>query len=146
MRPRFHGPLMITPVRQEVKGWRRFLFGRQRWEILADFSYSTYLNPVYFTGESKARYLITPITITATQGRVLDLATIPRIAWPFFPPYHVDYGEATVPHDICLADALYNKAWAEAVFEEALGVCKCPADKKRFLTWFTRNFGRGNYR
>lgn len=102
-----------------------------RWRLAEPFDYYTDILPV--------RTLI-----RVPVGTITDLATVPRILWAVFPP-HGRYAKAAIVHDYLYDRALYNKATADAIFNEAM----CVLGVSRWRRWFVyqavRLFGQGNY-
>jgi hypothetical protein len=80
----------------------------------------------------------------ASTGTITDLATIPRLLWSIFPP-HGRYAKAAIVHDSLYDQAIGDKAWADAVFLEAMTVLGVPRPTRTLLYWGARLFGRGNY-
>lgn len=80
---------------------------------------------VYYIGnKSDENYLIVPIDF------ITDFASIPRIFWSIYPPYHPKWGKAAIVHDyLCkLKGRAPNKDYTSAevhkIFLEAMDVLK----------------------
>lgn len=102
-----------------------------RWQLAEPFDYYTDVLPV--------RTLI-----RVPVGTITDLATVPRVLWAVFPP-HGRYAKAAIVHDYLYDQALYSKAVADAVFNEAMGVLGVPKWRRWLVYQAVRIFGRGNY-
>ncbi len=83
--------------------------------------------------------------ITVPAGTITDLASVPRILWSVFPP-HGRWAKAAIVHDYLYDNAIGTKAWADAVFNEAMGVLGVPLWRRKLMFWAVRCFGRGNYK
>lgn len=82
--------------------------------------------------------------ITVPTGFVTDLATVPR--WPF--TYWIAGGKAKRPaviHDWMYVEAIDDKAKADLVFHEAMGVIRMTALLRRYMYLATVIGGQGNY-
>lgn len=143
----FKTPLRIREIkRPDVGFWRWLVWGNKRWEIIEPFSYTTRLNPDFFVGIlGEPKYSTTIIEIKVPRGRITDLATIPRFFWFFMPPGHKRWAKAAVIHDECLLLAMFNKDWADEVFNEALKVLDCPDKYRKIMVDAVEEFGEGNY-
>ena len=102
-----------------------------RWQLLAPFEYHVGCIPS-----------LTVIRVPA--GTITDLASIPRLLWAIWPP-HGRYAKAAIVHDYLYDQAIGSKAWADAVFREAMAVLGVPRLNRTLLYWGARLFGRGNY-
>lgn len=78
------------------------------------------------------------------KGYMIDLATLPRILWPVFPP-HGRYTKAAIIHDWLYDNALRTKAEADRIFLDAMEVLKVPCWRRWVIYCAVRIFGRGNY-
>ena len=125
----FKTNLLLEPVHQ------------RKWRIRPPFCYETNISPL--TRKPHVSSYI--YKVEAKEGDTTDLTSVPRIAWPLLPPNHPDYAFAAVVHDLCYQKAIFSKAWADAVFLEALGVLGCPKWKKWLLFATVKIFGKGSY-
>jgi hypothetical protein len=84
---------------------------RREWEVMEDFTY-------------EVGYLGSGEKINVRKEFVSDLATIPRIFWPIFPP-DASYSQAAVLHDwLCfhggLVEKKYSSKQSARIFYEAM--------------------------
>lgn len=84
------------------------------------------------------------ININVPANYITDLTSVPRILWSVFPP-NGRYAKAAIVHDYLYSNALGNKAWADAVFLEAMTVLGVPKWRRTVMYWAVRLFGRGAY-
>lgn len=109
------------------------------WRLVESFSFITFIEP-RTRKKGGMKFLI-----KVEAGETTDFASIPRFLWVIMPPYSPDYGKAAVIHDSIYKKALFNKAWADKVFLEALGVLGCGKIKKYIMFIFVKLFGKGKY-
>lgn len=113
-----------------------------RWQLLAEFDY-------YMGGKTKAmcpnNMRDGDIIVRIPVGTITDLATVPRLLWTIFPP-HGQYAKAAIVHDYLYERAIGSKAFADAVFLEAMEVLGVPRWRRVLMYSAVRLFGRGNYK
>ena len=83
--------------------------------------------------------------ISVKRGYATDFASIPRILWNIFPPYHPHYTKAAVVHDFLYSYAIGDKTWADLIFLEAMTILGCPPWKRKLFYLAVKYGGRGSY-
>lgn len=84
--------------------------GQMRWRLMRDVIYQTPNGDI----------------ITAKEGLITDLASIPRWAWSILPPWHPTYGRAALIHDQLyrnhgrMHDRTYTRKESDEVFRYAM--------------------------
>lgn len=78
--------------------------------------------------------------ITVPKGFLTDLASIPRFLWSVFPP-DGEYAKAAVVHDYLYRYPSTSRQFADAVFDEAMGVLGVKPWKRWLITHAVRLFG-----
>lgn len=116
---RFVGTLMLQKYRDPtIPRWRRWFWGRQRWQLLDDFVYVT------FDSDGLKHTIVAPV------GMVTDGGTIPRICWWYVRPGNKKFLPAYVIHDImCIRRDIYNRRFADDTFHDMLIELGCPVRK-----------------
>jgi len=113
-----------------------------RWQLLAEFDY-------YMGEQTMQRFTAAfqghQVAIRIPAGTITDLASTPRLLWAIFPP-HGQYAKAAIVHDYMYDQAIGSKAFADAVFLEAMEVLGVPRWRRVPMYWAVRLFGRGNYK
>ncbi|MDP1605652.1 MAG: DUF1353 domain-containing protein, partial [Rhodocyclaceae bacterium] len=86
------------------------LLDRHHWELLAPFEYHAGAYP-------------SAVVIRVPTGFVTDLASVPRLFWPIFPP-HGRYAKAAILHDWLYAQGgdTADRLSADNIFGEAMQV------------------------
>lgn len=112
-----------------------------RWQLLAEFD--------YYVGQCVMRKFDALVygqyvAVRIPSGTITDLATVPRVLWMIFPP-HGQYAKAAIVHDYLYDQAIGSKAFADAVFLEAMEVLGVPKWRRLTMYWAVRVFGRGKY-
>lgn len=103
-----------------------------QWRLLSSF--------IYYTGDIDNRNFI-----EVPEGFITDLASVPRIFWPIFPP-NGNYAKAAIIHDYLYVNAINSKQYADNIFYEAMGVLNVPYIRKILIYYAVKLFGRGNYK
>lgn len=102
-----------------------------QWQLLTAFEYHVGSLP-------------SAAVIRIPAGTVTDLASVPRVLWTIFPP-HGRYAKAAIVHDYLYEQSIGTKAWADAVFLEAMQVLGVPKWRRTLMYFAACIFGRGNY-
>ena len=115
----FNGQLILKRYRDPNIGWwRRFVWGRKRWILLDEFSYTTHDS----NGEK--------FVIVAPAGTVTDGGTIPRFCWWYVQPGCKKFLPAYVIHDImCAQKEKYTRRFADDTFHDMLIESGAPVHK-----------------
>lgn len=79
-------------------------------------------------------------------GFVTDLASVPRVLWPFIPP-HGRHTNASILHDYLYRSGHRNgRRWADTQFYEAMVALETPRVRARVMWLCVRLFGRRAWR
>jgi hypothetical protein len=84
----------------------------------------------------------TSYTVPADQAT--DLASTPRILWPWFPPFG-SYSRAAVLHDYFYRTAEVSRKDADRLFHEAMLACGTSKWRAKVMYISVRWFGRSAY-
>lgn len=74
------------------------------------------------------------------EGQATDLASTPRILWPWFPPFG-SYSRAAVLHDYFYRTATVSRKEADKLFHEAMLSCGTSRWRARVMYLSVRWFG-----
>lgn len=107
------------------------MLDRRRWKLISPFE--------YHVGEYPSETVI-----TVPAGFVTDLASVPRILWPIFPP-NGKYAKAAIVHDYLYSQGSVSRLYADKVFAEAMKVLRVPSWKIKLMYYAVRLGGRRHY-
>lgn len=125
------------------------LLDNYRWRLVEPFEYYTDLFCFEILECSLEEFWARPVNeptyvVRVPINYITDLTSVPRLLWSIFPP-NGKYAKAAIVHDYLYSNAIGNKAWADSVFREAMGVLGVPKWRRWAMYWAVRIFGRGNY-
>ena len=80
------------------------------------------------------------LQINVPSGFLTDLATIPRLLWPLFPPHHPRLAAAAVLHDYLYTQKGFTRVVADAIFYEAMRVLNVPRPRAILMYLAVRLF------
>jgi hypothetical protein len=127
--------------------------GTPLWQLRETFSYYTEV-PERLRNKLMQQAIVWKGMIEIGEARmwihvpprfVTDFASVPRMLWWLFPPYHEHYGKAAVIHDFLYVIGLGDRKWADKEFLAAMKVLKAPAWKRYTMYWAVRLFGKSGY-